>query len=241
MRRKGSVQQRRYYPIFLDLCSRKVVVIGGGPVAERKVRSLLAAGARVTVVSPRATAGLERLAAAGKVRWLARGYRRSDLSGAVLAFSATDRPEVERQVAADAAKRGIPVNCAGAPEFGSFLVPAQVKRGRLQIAVSTGGTSPVLAHKLAQELGKWVGPEYSDWTRLLAQWRPRIVKSVPPAERSQLLEQLTGDRIYRLLRQGRKREAAQAAKRLLQRWEIGTPRRPSKKKAPDSKPLSRRS
>ena len=241
VRRKGSHERVPYFPIFLDLCSSKVVVIGAGPVAERKARSLLRAGAKVTVVAPQSTAGLQKLAAAGKIRWLARPYRPSDLNGAVLAFSATDHPEVERQVAADAARRSIPVNCAGSPEYGSFLVPARVQRGRLQIAVSTGGASPVLARKLAQQLKKWIGPEYAEWTRLLARLRPRIVKSVAPENRPRLLEQLAGNKILQLLRLGRKQDAAETAEQLMQRWEIKAGRRRSHKKVSAGRLPSRRS
>ncbi|MBI4442844.1 MAG: bifunctional precorrin-2 dehydrogenase/sirohydrochlorin ferrochelatase [Acidobacteria bacterium] len=225
------LERAPYYPIFLDLCSRKVVVIGGGPVAERKVKTLLEAGARVIVVAPQATAALQRWDAGKKVRWLARKYRASDLNGAILVFSATDRPEIERQVAAAAARRGIAVNCAGKPESGSFLVPARAQRGRLQIAVSTGGASPVLACRLAQQLQQQIGPEYAEWTRLLARLRPRIVKSVPLENRPRLLEQLSSDKFLRLLRHGRKHEASQAAERLMQRWEIKTGHRRSNKKA----------
>jgi len=239
--RKGSVERAPYYPIFLDLCSRKVVVIGGGPVAERKVKTLLEAGARVTVVAPDATAALQRWDAGKKLRWLARKYRASDLNGAILVFSATDRPEIERQVAAAAVRRGIPVNSAGKPESGTFLVPARAQRGRLQIAVSTGGASPALARSLAQQLKKWIGPEYAEWTRLLARLRPRIVKSVAPENRPRLLEQLTDSKILRLLRQGRQQEAVEVAERLMQRGQLKPPQRRSNKKATVARLPARRS
>ena len=121
-------------------------------MAERKVKSLLQAGAQVTVVAPQATPALRALAAAGKISWRAQPYRASDMDQATLVFAATGLHEVERRVAADAARRGIPVNCAGWPELGSFLVPAQARRGELQIAISTGGSSPALARKLARQL-----------------------------------------------------------------------------------------
>ncbi len=191
------------------------MVIGAGRVAERKVKTLLQAGARVTVVAPQASAALKKLAAAGKIRWQRRRYASGDLKGAVLVFCATDSAAIERRVAADASRRGIPVNCAGSPEFGSFLVPAQAVRGHLQIAVSTGGASPALARKLSRELKKTIGPEYAEWTRLLARLRPQIMESVPARERPRVFELLASDRIFRLLRNGEKRRAAKMARSLV--------------------------
>ena len=186
-------------------------------MAERKVKSLLQAGAKVTVVAPQAVSTLRMLASAGSISWRARPYRASDMNKVILVFAATDSVEVDRRVAADAARRNIPVNCAGWPELGSFLVPAQARRGDLQIAISTGGASPTLARKLARELQKRFGLEYNEWTRLLARFRQRILTSVSPAQRPRLFQQLAGDRIFRLLRQGRKKQAVQLAERLI--WE----------------------
>lgn len=187
-------------------------------MAERKVRSLLPAGAQVTVVAPQASPALRMLAAAGRISWRARPYRASDMDHATLAFAATDSREVERRVAADAARRGIPVNCAGWPELGSFLVPAQARRGELQIAISTGGGSPALARKLARQLQAHFGPEYAQWSRLLARFRPRILASVSPAQRARLFQELVSDRILCLLRQGQKEQAVQMAERILQKY-----------------------
>ncbi|MCZ6489531.1 MAG: bifunctional precorrin-2 dehydrogenase/sirohydrochlorin ferrochelatase [Acidobacteria bacterium] len=214
----ASARQRetvRYYPIFLNLDSRKTLVVGAGRVAERKVKALLQAGARVTVVAPRASAALKKLAAAGKIRWQQRRYVASDIKGAALVFCATDSAAIDRKVAAEASRRGIPVNCAGSPKFGSFLVPAQAVRGQLQIAVSTAGASPALARKLSRELKERIGPEYAEWTRLLARLRPQILESVPAGKRPGVFELLASDRIFRLLRKGEKRRAAEMARSLV--------------------------
>ena len=217
----ASARQRetvRYYPIFLDLGSRKTLVVGAGRVAERKVKALLQAGARVTVVAPQASAALKKLAAMGKIRWQRRRYIAGDLKGAALAFSATDSAAIDQRAAANASRRGIPVNCAGSPESGSFLVPAQAVRGHLQIAVSTAGASLALASKLSRELKEWVGPEYAEWTRLLARLRPMILKSVPASERPRVFEHLASDGMLRLLRKGEKRRAADLARRWVLRY-----------------------
>lgn len=133
------------YPIALTVAGRRCVVVGGGAVAERKARGLLAAGAAVVVVAPVATPGLRALATAGALELVARGYRPGDLAGASLAFAATDQRAVNAAVAAEARGGGILVNVADAPEEGDFHVPAVARRGRLTLAVTTAGGSPVVA------------------------------------------------------------------------------------------------
>jgi siroheme synthase-like protein len=124
------------------------VVVGAGKVALRKARGLVESGARVTVVAPAWLSEFETM----PVRLVGRRFRASDLNGAVLAFAATDDREVNRRVGEEAARRGIPANVADAPGECSFLVPARVRRGSLQIAVSTGGESPKLAAELRRRL-----------------------------------------------------------------------------------------
>ena len=135
-----------YYPIFLDVRDRLAVVVGGGRVAARKVSGLVEAGARVRVVAPRLAAGL------GAQEVQRRSYRRGDLKGAVLAFAATNDREVNHAVAAEARRRRIPVNVADSVEDCTFLVPARLTRGPVQIAISTSGKSPRLARQLRQKL-----------------------------------------------------------------------------------------
>jgi precorrin-2 dehydrogenase/sirohydrochlorin ferrochelatase len=162
-----------YLPIFIDASARRCVVIGGGEVAERKTRALLEAAAVVTVVSPSLTAGLAALANRGRIRHLARTYQAGDLEGAFLAFAATGEIATERAVAAEARARGVPINVADVPDLCSFIAPAVIKRGGLQIAISTGGASPALARKIREELEDRFGPEYKLMIDLLAasrQW-----------------------------------------------------------------------
>jgi precorrin-2 dehydrogenase / sirohydrochlorin ferrochelatase len=137
-----------YYPIFLDVAGKPVVVIGAGKVALRKVKGLLEAGARVTVVAPRAEKEFGGLT----VTMRRRSYRPSDITGATLIFTATDSRAVNHAVAARAKRLGIPVNVADAREECSFLVPARITRGSLQIAVSTGGESPRIAAALRRRI-----------------------------------------------------------------------------------------
>ncbi len=141
-----------YIPIFLDVTGRECVVVGGGEVAARKVESILEAGARVTVVSPHLSPILESLAASGSVTHLARNYQRGDIRGCVLVYAATDDPKLHRELAAEARALGIPVNVVDVPELCTFIAPAVVKRGELQIAISTGGASPAFAARLRRTL-----------------------------------------------------------------------------------------
>lgn len=162
-----------YLPIFLDVRGRNCVVIGGGDIAERKVRSLVEAGASVTVISPKVTAGLAAMVRAQTIRHLERVYRRGDLIGAFLAYEASGDGLAAQAAAAEARDYGVPLNVADVPEFCSFITPAVVHRGDLQIAISTGGASPALARKIREELEARFGPEYEsivDFLTTVRRW-----------------------------------------------------------------------
>jgi precorrin-2 dehydrogenase / sirohydrochlorin ferrochelatase len=133
------------------------VVVGGGTVATRKVGKLLQAGAEVVVVSSEV---LPELAETG-VEIHERPYEYGDLDGASLAFTATDSREVNAAVAGEAKESGIPVNVADRPSEGDFAVPSTLRRGGLQVAVSTGGASPTLARRIRIELEEAFGPEWA--------------------------------------------------------------------------------
>jgi precorrin-2 dehydrogenase/sirohydrochlorin ferrochelatase len=173
--------------MMVDLAGRRAVVVGGGAVAERKVRGLLACRAAVTVVSPAATAPLERFAAAGRLEIVRRAVRMSDLRGAFLVLAATDSAEVNRRVAAAAMRRGALVNVADDPAACTFQVPAAVRRGDLTIAVSTGGGSPALAKQLRQRLEKVIGPEYEALVDALRALRSAARRAVPDTRARQAL------------------------------------------------------
>ncbi len=133
------------------------MVVGGGEVASRKVGGLLQSGAEVVVISPEIRPEL----AEGKAELWRRPYRDGDLEGAHLAFTATDSRAVNAAVAREAARRGIPVNVADRPSEGDFALPSVLQRGRLQVAVSTGGASPALAKRIRGELERTFGPEWA--------------------------------------------------------------------------------
>ena len=163
-----------YYPIFLDLAQRRCLVVGGGIVAERKVCGLLEVEAAVVVVSPSVTTALRRRASQGVITHISRAFRDVDVEGCALIIAATDREEVNRQVALAARRRRIWVNTVDTPAACDFIAPAVVRRGAVQIAISTGGKSPTLAKRLREGLEAFIGPEYGDVADILGALRAAI-------------------------------------------------------------------
>jgi len=163
------------YPIFLDLSGRRCVVVGGGEVASRKARKLWQARAEVVVISPEVKPELESVAAEVHRR----PYEAGDLEGAYLAFVATDARDVNAAVVEEAKERGIPVNVADRPSEGDFALPSVLRRGRLQVAVSTGGASPTLARRIKGELEEAFGPE---WAGIVEELRAARLEGALPGE-----------------------------------------------------------
>ena len=180
-----------YIPIFLDVTGRECVVVGGGEVAARKVESLLKAGAHATVVSPRLSRSMEEIVARGLVTHIARDYERGDIRGSVLVFAATSDPKLHRELAGEARVLGIPINVVDVPELCTFIAPAVVKRGALQIAISTAGASPAFAARLRRELEQQFGTEYALTLEVLRAARRRLhADEIDPADRMRRLKDL---------------------------------------------------
>ena len=190
------------FPAFLDLDGRRVVVVGGGDVAERKVSTLLECGARVTLVAPEVTGGIASLAAEGAVAHEARPYRAGDLGGAAIAFVAVDDPEASARIAEDARAAGVPVNVVDRPAMCDFYVPSVLRRGRLAIAISTDGASPAWARRLRKQLEAEIGPEWEKLMDALASVRAKLMTEVPdPARRRAALLGLADDKCLGLARE----------------------------------------
>ncbi|HYS15429.1 MAG TPA: bifunctional precorrin-2 dehydrogenase/sirohydrochlorin ferrochelatase [Candidatus Binatia bacterium] len=170
-----------YFPAFLDLRGRRCLVVGGGAVGERKVRALLECGARVTVVSPAVTPGLAALVASGRIVNRARSFRGSDLRGCALAVATTGDPFVDAAVAEMARRWRVLVNVVDRPEQCDFILPSVLRRGELQIAVSTGGRSPALAREIRRRLEKLFGPEYAELIARVGHERRRARAAAPTA------------------------------------------------------------
>jgi uroporphyrin-III C-methyltransferase / precorrin-2 dehydrogenase / sirohydrochlorin ferrochelatase len=170
-----------FYPVFLDLRGRRAVVIGGGTVAEQKVRGLLAAGAHVTVVSPETTQGLTDLAAHNEIDLRRRPYRHGDLAGAWLAIGATDNRAVNAAAWAEAERLGVPFNAVDDIEHCSFIAPAIHREGDITVAVSTAGKSPTLAVRLRDRIARLVGRAEGQLCEILGELRPQLAAQVPDA------------------------------------------------------------
>ncbi|WP_206811640.1 precorrin-2 dehydrogenase/sirohydrochlorin ferrochelatase family protein [Paradesulfitobacterium ferrireducens] len=197
----------QYYPIFLDLKDKPVLVIGGGSVALRKVQTLLAHEARVHVVAPEINKELRELIDGKLCLWSSKAYDSQDIKDAVLIFSCTDQEEVNAQVARDAALACRPVNVVDDPEKCSFIVPSILERGDLAIAVSTGGSSPIVARQIRMELEEMYGDEMKDYLALLKSWRPRVKESLSPAKRRLFWERVTDGQVRSIIKSKRLLEA----------------------------------
>ena len=175
-----------YIPFFFDVTGRTCVVIGGDEAAERRVGVLLEAGAKVTVVSGLMTKGLADLVATERVRHLKRSFMAGDLKGATLAYCYAEDPVVARAASEEARALRIPINVSDQPTLCSFIAPAVVKRGALQVAISTSGSSPALAKILRRELELTFGPEYAQLLEILRAVRERLRHEPSVEQRSEL-------------------------------------------------------
>jgi uroporphyrin-III C-methyltransferase / precorrin-2 dehydrogenase / sirohydrochlorin ferrochelatase len=211
----------RYFPLFADLRGRRVLVVGGGEVAERKVRLLLEAGARIDLVARDLTPWLAARAAAsgGEVTLRAAEFESAQLVGVVLAVAATSDRAVNALVCAAAAEHDVLVNVVDDAELSSFIVPAIVDRSPVVIAVSTGGASPVLARLIRERLESLIDGSYGRLAALLARWRGRIRAAFPDvAARRHFYGEIIRGPVAAGLRAGR---AAEAERELTQALERG--------------------
>ncbi len=179
------------FPIFLKLAARPCVVVGAGNIAESKIESLRNAEAQVTVIAPEALPRVQAWAAAGEIVWHRREYRDGDLAGAFLVVAGTATAEVNRAVYAEANARNILCNAVDDPPFCDYYFPSIVKRGELQIAISTAGESPALAQRLRKEIGAALPLDTGEWLMELGRLRREVTAVEPIGEaRKALLHDL---------------------------------------------------
>lgn len=179
-----------FYPIMLKLAGKKIVVVGGGKVAERKILGLIDTKANITVVAPEISSELQQLAKTGKIDWLTKTFSTEDIEGAFMVFAATNDKELNQKIK-ESAKECPLVTIADDPEGSNFQVPAKVERGKLTIAVSTGGASPTLARKIRDQFKQEFDERYGDYLNFLFEARQQIVKEVQdPLLKSKLLNQI---------------------------------------------------
>ena len=171
------------FPMFLKLDGRNVLLVGAGRVGEPKIGALLETGARIRVVSLDATPTVREWARAGKIELELRHFEPADLNGVFLVVVATNSRRLNETIYQEAQQRGILCNVVDVPDLCDFYYPSVVRRGDLQIAVSTAGQSPSLAQKIRQQLEKQFGPAYGAWVTELGETRKLILASDLDKER----------------------------------------------------------
>lgn len=181
----------RYYPVGLDIKERACLVVGGGQVGTRKAKTLLACGARVTVISPRATDELKALAGQNRIVLAHRTYRSADQDGAFLVIGATDDEPLNRRIHKEAEAAGRLCNIADQPQRCNFVLPSIIQQGDLMITISTSGKSPAFAKHLRRELQAQFGPEYGIFLDLMGAVRRKLLMAEhAPEAHKPLFEQL---------------------------------------------------
>ena len=211
-----------YYPIYLDIENRDVVIIGGGNVCARKAETMMKYGARVTVVSPEFTDEIEQWANEGRLQLERKAYDDADLEGANIVIASTDIQSVNEQIAADCRARRIPVNVVDVTPLCEFIVPAIIETGSIQIAISTGGKSPALARTLKEDLQRSIGPEYAEVNDVLGTLRDGAKQVLlTDVDRKRFFDGIIAKGILPMLREGRRAEAYETIARACE--EAGVP------------------
>lgn len=179
------------FPIFLKLTKKKCVVVGAGKIAAAKAAGLLRSDAHVVVVGPEATEWVQGQAREGKLIWHQREFAADDIAQAFLVIAATSSSATNETVFRACAAQGVLCNVVDDPPRCDFFYPAVVRRGPLQIAISTGGQSPALARRLRTELEQQFGAEYGEWVEHVGEMRKRILRrQLPAQERRRLMDQI---------------------------------------------------
>jgi precorrin-2 dehydrogenase / sirohydrochlorin ferrochelatase len=197
----------KYYPVCLDVRKKPCLVVGGGAVGARKVETLIDCGAQVTVVSPAFTDTLSRLGAEGQITLKKKQYDSRDMDGVFLVIGATSNMALNQQVSRDADKINILCNIADVPDACNFILPAVVRRGDLQVAISTSGKSPAFAKHVRRELEQQFGEEYAVFLYLMGEIRRHLLAEAhEPEAHKVLFEKLIQGNLLRLIAEKKKDE-----------------------------------
>jgi precorrin-2 dehydrogenase / sirohydrochlorin ferrochelatase len=209
LRSEGSVTN--LFPMFIKLQAKQILVVGAGTVGEEKIAGLLETGARIRVVALETTANVREWAGEGRIRLDLQAFSSDDLNGIFLAVVATSTRSLNERIYHEAQQRGVLCNVVDVPDLCDFFYPSVVRRGDLQIAVSTAGRSPSLAQKIRQQLEQQFGQGYADWVAELGETRRLILAS-----------NLERERKLDLLHSLASREAAEAAIAEVRTGELAT-------------------
>ena len=187
--------------------------MGAGPVGEEKAGGLLLCGADLCVVAPKATERIRELAREGAIRWEARKFRPSDLQGAFLVVAATSSPTLHGRIYKLARTQSVLCNVVDDPEHCDFYYGSVMRRGSLQIAISTAGLSPALAQRLRKQFEQQFGAEYELWLEEIGKARERLfARTIEPRRRKQLLHRLASELSFEEFLRRRKRASSKSRK-----------------------------
>lgn len=197
-----------YYPVFLNLVGRRVVVIGGNKFALEKVQALVEAEACVTLIAPELIAPLQEFVMANQISRLERGYADGDLEDAFLVISTLNDPETNERIFREANARNVPLNVVDDPPHCSFIAPSILRRGDLTLAISTSGKAPAVAVRLRQRLEREIGEEYARFLEIAGTLRAPLAQKYPDFEtRKKLWYEVVDSDVLELLRVGDKKRA----------------------------------
>lgn len=197
----------QYYPIFVDLQNKPVLVVGGGTVAYRKVMTLLDHGAIVKIVSPKILPELNALVDSVRCFWEEKEYSNEDIQDASLIFSCTEKEEVNAEVSRNAKEAFRLINVVDDPEKCSFIVPSILERGDLTIAVSTSGSSPIVARQIRADLEERYGDEMKEYLALLKSWRSPVKRDLTLPQKEVFWARATDGEVLELIKKGQLDEA----------------------------------
>jgi precorrin-2 dehydrogenase/sirohydrochlorin ferrochelatase len=195
----------KYYPVNLNISGKRVLVVGGGMVAARKVERLLERGADIILVAPEISDEIKESVKKSKIEWIERVYKTGDEKGAFAVFCAVsagkENLKMESGLFQRCVKKNILINVADKPEFCTFTLPALVSRGEFDIAVFTSGHSPRLARKIREDLEKVYGEEYNTYVKILGFMRKEIkLKKYPQSRNQKLFDELINSDLFELVR-----------------------------------------
>lgn len=214
-----------FFPIFFDIKNKPCLVVGGGEVATRKAGMLMQSGGLITVVAPELTRTLKELADAGKITHVAEKFRPELLGEAVLVIAATNDRAANEQVSVAAKKLRIPVNVVDNPDLCSFIMPSVIDRSPLVIAISSGGTSPVLARVVRAKLEAFIPAAYGRLAHFAASFRDQVKDRILPAKRRIFWEKILQGPVAEMVLSGQDQTARDALQKMLAADSDDTPPR----------------
>ena len=207
-----------YYPIFIELEGKTVLVVGGGSVAQRKVETLLKFGASIHIVSKGLTHKLKKLVESKKIHHIGEEFKDEHLDGAFLAIAATDDKLLNQKISKNARMRNLLINAVDQPSDCNFIVPSIINRGDLLIAISTSGKSPALAKRIRKDLEAQFGSEYEVFLTLMGRLRTDILSlGFSQKENSRIFNEIVDSEILNFMEKGDWEGVESALRRILPR------------------------